>query len=155
MTKLYLAGLFGSYSKSENPYLTRQARSFTGQVRSGVPPDKSDALGIYIPWPFSSPHLDSFSSPLSSYWRLSDSLVIWGSPSLCLAIPRGFHPLSSSNPVSTGFAPIWGISQVFFTWSMIPSKLWSALRFPSVHRLLACPRLSRNTLFNFPWLNLA
>jgi hypothetical protein len=35
--------------------------------------------------------------------------VIWGSPSLCLVIPRGFQPLSSSNPVSTEFVLVQDI----------------------------------------------
>jgi hypothetical protein len=41
-TKLYIARISRTSSKSENSFLTRQ-------VRSGAPPNKSGALGIYTP----------------------------------------------------------------------------------------------------------
>jgi hypothetical protein len=70
-TKLYIARISRTSSKSENPFLTRQ-------VRSGAPPNKSGALGI---------PLDHFSTltwtlflPTPPTGGLGDSRAIWGPP---------------------------------------------------------------------------
>jgi hypothetical protein len=95
-TKLYIARLFGTSSKSGNPNLTRQVWSLhrTCPIPLGIKPFDRPLT----------PHLDSFLLQASPTSALGDSKVIWGFPLICLVIPRGFHPLSSSDPVSIGFA---------------------------------------------------
>jgi hypothetical protein len=122
-TKLYIASFSRTSSKSGNTNLTGLVRPIPDMFSQGFHQTSPVPLGINC---FDHPltaHLDSFLPHSPPTGAPSDSRAIWDSPHPFLAIPRGFHPLSSLDPVSTGFAPVQDIPHMFFTRSMIPSKL--------------------------------